>query len=246
VLFRSPAQIRGRIEHFSARAAMDIEGLGEAAVEQFVSAGLLKTIADIYDLHTRREQLLHLERWGEKSVGNLLDAIESSKERPFARVLFALGIRHVGAGVAQLLAQRYPSMDALIGVRREELTLVDGIGPRIAESIERFFADAHNRHLVEHLRRAGVRFETDVRPRGPAPLAGKTFVVTGTLESMSRQEAKERIENLGGKTASSVSKNTDFVVAGGEPGSKLTRAREIGVRVLDENDFLDLLSSGKL
>jgi DNA ligase (NAD+) len=238
-----PAQVKGRIEHFASRTAMDIEGLGEAAVDQFVEHGLLKTIADIYDLPKKRARLVELERWGTKSVQNLLDAIDASKDRPFARVLFALGIRHVGSGVAQLLAQHFASLDDLISARHDDLETIPGVGPRIAASVERFFSDRHNRTLVERLQRAGVRCRADHRPRRASALTGKTFVLTGTLPTLSREEAKGRIEAAGGKMSSAVSKSTDFVVVGAEPGSKLAKAKELGLRVLDEEDFLDLLSS---
>ncbi|MCU0411638.1 MAG: NAD-dependent DNA ligase LigA [Bacteroidetes bacterium] len=241
-----PAQVRGRIEHFASRTAMDIEGLGEAAIDQFVDQGLLHTIGDAYDLHAQREALMRLERWGKKSVQNLLDAIEASKQRPFSRVLFALGIRHVGAGVAQLLARQFPTIDLLLKARKPELEQVSGIGPRIADSVERFFADEHNRALVNRLRAAGVTMQEERRADTTGPLNGKTVVLTGTLTSMTRDEAKERIEDLGGKTTSSVSKNTDFVVAGAEAGSKLTKARELGVRVLEEEEFLRLLTGRRL
>lgn len=242
-----PAQVKGRIELFASRGAMDIEGLGEAAVNQFVDLGFLRTIADIYDLHRRRAELVQLERWGEKSVQNLLDAIEASKKRPFHRVVVALGIRHVGAGVAQFLVQNFCTMDALLKAPVGELETVPGIGPRIAESVARFFRDRHNRTLVERLRSAGVPM-ADERPRAnrERSLAGKTFVITGSLASMSREEAKQRIEALGGKAASGVSRNTDFVVVGSEPGSKFAKATKLGVRILDEKEFLQLLSGADL
>ena len=237
-----PAQVRGRIEHFASRTAMDIEGLGEAAVEQFVTEGLLKTIADVYDLAKKRERILALDRWGAKSVENLLEAVEASKERPYARVLYALGIRHVGAGVAQLLATHLVSVDALIGAEHDLLQEIPGVGPRIADSVQRFFADRHNRTLVDRLRRAGVQLSG---PRGrnadARPLAGKAFVLTGSLPSLSRTEAAERIAALGGTVSSSVSRNTDYVVVGADPGSKLAKAKSLGIRLLDEDDFLRLL-----
>ena len=242
-----PAQVKGRIELFASRGAMDIEGLGEAAVNQFVDLGFLRTIADIYDLHRRRAELVQLERWGEKSVQNLLDAIEASKKRPFHRVVVALGIRHVGAGVAQFLVQNFCTMDALLKAPVGELETVPGIGPRIAESVARFFRDRHNRTLVERLRSAGVPM-ADERPRAnrERSLAGKTFVITGSLASMSREEAKQRIEALGGKAASGVSRHTDFVVVGSDPGSKFAKATKLGVRILDEKEFLQLLSGADL
>ncbi len=242
-----PAQVKGRIEHFAGRGAMDIEGLGEAAVDQFVSAGLLRTIADIYDLHRHRAELVKLERWGEKSAQNLLGAVEQSTKRPLARVVFALGIRHVGAGVAQLLVQNFRTMEALRDAPAEELERIPGVGPRIAESVARYFRDRHNRLLVERLSAAGVTMaEHKPAAAQTQPLAGKVFVITGTLESMSREAAKDKLEALGGKAASGVSRNTDFVIVGSEPGSKLAKARELGIRILDEKEFLRLLSGANL
>ncbi len=242
-----PAQVKGRIEHFAGRGAMDIEGLGEAAVDQFVAAGLLRTIADIYDLPRHRADLVNLERWGDKSVQNLLEAVEQSKKRPLARVVFALGIRHVGAGVAQLLVQNFRTMDALRNAPAEDLEHVPGVGPRIAESVARYFRDRHNRTLVQRLSDAGVTMAERKAPVAHAqPLAGKVFVITGTLDSMSRDAAKEKLEALGGKAASGVSRNTDFVIVGSEPGSKLAKARELGIRILDEKEFLRLLSGANL
>lgn len=236
-----PAQVRARIEHFAHRGAMDIEGLGEAAVDQLVEHGFLKNYADLYDLHRRARDLAKLERWGAKSVQNLLRSIEESKERPFARVVFALGIRHVGAGVAQLLARTLRSVDALLKARTDDLVAIQGIGPQIAESVARFVADRHNRVLIERLRKAGVNLEEASSGQRSSGLSGKTFVLTGTLETMSRTEAKERIEQQGGHVASSVSKNTDFVVAGRDPGSKLDRARALGVKVLNEDEFFAMI-----
>lgn len=238
-----PAQVRARIEHFAQRGAMDIEGLGEAVVDQLVERGFLKNYADLYSLHRHARELEKLERWGKKSVANLLEGIEQSKQRPFSRVLFALGIRHVGAGVAQLLARNLRSMDALLGATPEDLQSIQGIGPQIAESVVRFAADRHNRAMIERLRKAGLKFEEKASPAGLPGLSGKTFVLTGTLDSLSRGEAKERIEERGGHVASSVSKNTDYVVVGREPGSKLERARALGVTVLTESEFLALINN---
>ena len=237
-----PAQVKARIEHFASRGAMDIEGLGEAVVDQLVSLEIMANYADLYELHKKREDLLRLDRWGTKSVQNLLQAIETSKEKPFSRVLFALGIRHVGAGVAQLLAKEIGSLDRLISASQEELEVIPGIGPRIGESIRRFLADKHNRKLVERLKRSGLRMEEGSRQQGHA-LSGKTFVLTGTLGSFSREEAKARIEELGGKVTSSVSKKTDFVVVGEDAGSKLQQANKLGIRTLNEKEFIHLLNT---
>lgn len=237
-----PAQLRERIRHFASRAAMDIEGLGPALIDQLVERGLVRDPADLYFL--TREQLLSLERVGERSADNLLRAIAVSKERPLRRLLVGLGIRFVGERVAELLAERFRSLDALMAAREEDLLAIPEIGPRIAESVRTFFAQEQTRVLVEKLRRAGVRL-ADPEPadaaQGQGPLAGKTFVFTGTLASMTRAEAQARVQALGGRVASSVSRQTDYLVVGADPGSKLERARALGVTVLDEEAFLRLL-----
>jgi DNA ligase (NAD+) len=237
-----PAQVKARIQHFAHRGAMDIEGLGEAVVDQLVEHGFIKNYADLYTLHKHRSKLTELERWGEKKAQNLLDAVESSKNKPFARVVFALGIRHVGSGVALILVREFPSIDALMQATQHELEEAQGVGPRIAESVATFFKDQHNREIVERLRKTGLQMEERVsRTATSSPIASKTFVLTGGLSSMTREEAKERIEQLGGRVSSSVSKKTDFVVAGEEAGSKLKKAQELGITVLDERQFLKLL-----
>jgi DNA ligase (NAD+) len=237
-----PAQVRARIGHFAHRGAMDIEGLGEALVDQLVSLGFIQSHADLYELHKKRDRLVQLERWGEKSADNLLAAIEESKKRPFWRVVFAIGIRHVGAGVTQLIVNHVRSMDKLMETSQDELQHIQGVGPRIAESVRRFFEDKHNLRLVERLRRAGLQFEDkQKRPAAGSTLSGKTFVLTGTLSSLTREEAKSKIEELDGKVASSVSGNTDYVVVGEEAGSKLAKAKELGIQTLDENAFLKLI-----
>lgn len=240
-----PAQVKARIEHFAHRGAMDIEGLGEAVVDQFVSLGYLRNYADLYDLHQKRGELLQLDRWGKKSVENLLEAVDESKKRPFSRLLFALGIRHVGAGVAQLLANHFGSMDALMAASGDDLNHIQGIGPQIAESILLFFADDHNRRLVGRLRKSGLEFKQKSAGKTTAPLKDKTFVLTGTLGTMTREEAKEMIERLGGKVASSVSGKTDYVVVGEDAGSKLGKAKKLGVQLLQEDEFLQLVNRYK-
>jgi DNA ligase (NAD+) len=232
-----PAQVRGRLEHFAHRGAMDIEGLGEAVVEQLVGLSLVRTCADLYELHRHRARLEQLDRWGEKSTRNLLDGIAASKERPFHRVLFALGIRHVGAGVARTLAEAFTSMDALGAASPEDLTAVPTVGPAIAESVAGFFRDKHNRDLVRRLRDAGLRMRGE-RGRTGGALAGKTFVLTGTLPTLSREEAKRRVESHGGKVASSVSAKTDYVVVGADAGSKLDRAKALAIPLLAEEDLI--------
>ncbi len=239
-----PAQVKGRIGHFAYRGTMDIEGLGGAIIDQLVGLGFVNNIADLYELHTNRNKLIALERWGKKSVQNLLDAIERSKDRPFARVLFALGIRHVGAGVTQLIVQHFSSIDALMKASKEELEAIQGVGPRIAESIVQFFQDKHNVKIVERLRKAGVKME-ERRSRVSSSISDKTFVLTGALATMTREEAKEKIEALGGRVNSSLSKNTNYVVVGEEPGSKFEKAKQLGIRVLKEEQFVKLLGDSK-
>ena len=235
-----PAQVRGRIEHFAHRGAMDIEGLGEAAVETLVTMNLVKNVADLYALQAKKKTLVAIERWGEKSTQNLLDGIAGSKRQPFHRVIFALGIRHVGAGVAKVLAESYPSMDALSAAKEEELHLTPQVGPKIAESIVHFFADRHNREIVRRLKEAGLMMTGASRAK-KATLVGKTFVLTGTLPSYTREEAGRIIEENGGKVVSSVSKNTSYVLAGEDAGSKLTKARSLGITVLSESEFKKMI-----
>lgn len=237
-----PAQVKARIGHFAHRGALDIEGLGEAIIEQLVGLGFVHHYADLYDLHKKKNKLEQLERWGEKSVQNLLEAIELSKKKPFARVLFALGVRHVGSGVAQLLVKHFPSLDELQSATKEALEKIQGVGPQIAESVVEFFSDKHNRAIVERLRKAGVQTEEKIsKAVKSSPFFGKTFVLTGSLASMTRDEAKEKIEALGGTVGSSVGKNTNYVVVGEEAGSKLEKAKKLGIPTLDEKGFLKLL-----
>ena len=231
-----PAQVRGRIEHFAHRGAMDIEGLGEAAVDLLVNLGLVRTYADLYDLHKHRKRLIELDRWGEKSTQNLLDAIEASKKRPFHRLLFALGIDHVGAGVANLLAQNFPSMDLIAKATEDDLLGVDAIGPEIAASVAGFFRNRKNKRIIEQLQKAGLTMKGEALKRGTA-LSGKSFVVTGTLARHSREEIKQLITSHGGKVVAAISKKVDYLVAGEAPGSKLEKARSLRVPVLSENDL---------
>jgi DNA ligase (NAD+) len=239
-----PAQIRARIEHFAHRGAMDIEGLGEAIVDQLVNLGFVHNYADLYELHKKRDELVELERWGEKSVENLLLAIEGSKQRPFSRVLFALGIRHVGTSVAQLVVDHFQSIDVLTAASFEELQGIQGVGPRIAESIRRFLDDKHNARIIDRLKKAGLQFEEKRRRSAKqSALTGKTVVLTGTLPSFTRDQAKRMIEESGGHVASSVSSKTDYVVAGADPGSKLDKAKQLGVKIVGEDEFVRLVNS---
>ena len=238
-----PAQIRARIEHFAHRGAMDIEGLGEAIVDELVTLDFVHNYADLYELHKRRTELENLERWGAKSADNLLEAIEGSKQRPFTRVLFALGIRHVGTSVAQLIVNRFESMDALVDATVEELQDVQGVGPRIAESLRRFVDDKHNAKIMNRLKNAGLQFE-EKRRRSVAQsaLTGKTLVLTGTLPTLTRDQAKQMIEDAGGHVTSSVSSKTDYVVVGEDAGSKLEKARKLGIQTLGEDEFVRLVN----
>ncbi|MCX6138341.1 MAG: NAD-dependent DNA ligase LigA [Ignavibacteriales bacterium] len=235
---RCPAQIRGRIAHFTHRGAMDIEGFGEALIDQLVREELIHTVADIYTL--KKENVAGLERMGKKSAANLFEAIEKSKARPLPKVVFALGIRYVGAGVAKLLAGAFGSIDALRNAGFEELQRVEGVGPRIAESVVRFFRDPHSLAVVDALTATGLVMKSDTVAEGS--LSGLTFVLTGGLSSMTRDEAKERIEALGGKVLSSVSKKTSAVIAGSDTGLKLEKARSLGVRVIEEDSFIRMLA----
>jgi DNA ligase (NAD+) len=236
-----PAQLKNNVRHLASRGALDVEGLGEKLVDQLVERGRVLRVSDVFALG--RDELLELERMGEKSADNLLAALARAGRTTLPRLLFALGIRHVGEGVAELLAAHFGDLDPIMESPREELEAVEGVGPTIAESVARFFADERNRGEVARLRELGVQWpKTAPVRRGEGRLAGKSFVLTGTLPGMSRAEAKQRIVAAGGKVTSSVSKKTDYVVAGAEPGSKLDRARELGVEVLDEAALEKLLS----
>jgi DNA ligase (NAD+) len=235
---RCPAQALEHIIHWSSKGAMDIEGLGEKVATRFFDLGLIKDPADIYDLG--EEQISPLEGFGEKSAENLIRGIERSKEQPFPRVLYALGIRHVGSVTAELIAARFGGEDLLRGVSVEQLTEINGVGEVVARAVVEYFALDDNRTLVERLMRVGLHFER-VASISDGPLAGKRMVITGTL-SRPRGEFVERLEAAGGTFTSSVSKNTDYVLAGEEAGSKLERARELGVPVIDEAGFEELVS----
>jgi DNA ligase (NAD+) len=234
-----PAKLRETILHFASRGIMNIEGMGDALVTQLTDRKLVKNVADIYKLN--KENLLSLERMGEKSAQNVLNEIEASKKLPLERVIYGLGIRFVGERTAQFLAEHFGSMDALMNASEEELQEVNEVGPRIAESMVEFFKEPRNRDLIEQLRKAGVAFIGKKRERGTA-LAGKTFVLTGTLPNLARDEAKKMIEDAGGRVSGSVSKKTDFVVAGDEAGSKLDKAKELGVKVIGEEALREMLA----
>jgi DNA ligase (NAD+) len=232
-----PAKLLGTILHFASRGVMNIDGMGDALVTQLTERGLVKNVADIYKL--TKADLLSLERMGDKSAQNILDEIEASKKLPLERVIYGLGIRMVGERTAQFLAEHFGSMDALEHAGVEELQNVDEVGPRIAESIVEFFSIPANRKLIERLGQAGLAFKGKKRERG-TKLAGKTFVLTGTLQKYTRDAAKKMIEDAGGKVTGSVSKKTDYVVAGADAGSKLDKAKEIGVAIIDEKEMEQL------
>jgi DNA ligase (NAD+) len=234
-----PAKLQGTILHFASRHVMNIDGLGEALVNQLTERGLVKNVADLYNL--RKEHLLQLERMGDKSADNVLEEIKKSKQLPLERVIYGLGIRFVGERTAQFLAEHFGSLDDIMKATAEQLEEVNEVGPRIAESIVEFFADEHNRELVEDLRKAGLRFTGQKKEKG-TKLAGKTFVLTGTLARHTRDEAKQLIEDAGGRVSGSVSKKTDYVVAGSDAGSKLDKARELGVSVIGEEELEALVA----
>jgi DNA ligase (NAD+) len=238
-----PAQVKGRILHFSSRTAMDIEGLGEAIVDQFVENGFLSNIADIYDLNKHEEALIKLERQGSKSISNLLYSIEKSKSKSFKKVLYGLGIRYVGAGVAVLLTKHFKSIDDLMNANPEKLEGIYEIGPNISKSIVRYFSDEKNIKIIGRLRQSGLNFKTD-NGNGKISdiLNGKTFVLTGELDGYSREQAKSIIEGRGGKVTGSVSKKTNYVLSGKNPGSKFDKAKSLNITILDENEFIKMIN----
>lgn len=236
-----PAKLQGTILHFASRHVMDIDGLGEALVNQLTERGLVKNVADLYRL--TKDDLLTLDRMGDKSAENVLGEIEASKKLPLERVIYGLGIRFVGERTAQFLAEHFGSLDAIMKASAEELEEVNEVGPRIAESIVEFFGDEHNRKLVGDLRNAGLMFTGQKKEKG-TKLAGKTFVLTGTLARHTRDETKKMIEDAGGRVSGSVSKKTDYVVAGADAGSKLDKARELGVSVIGEEDLERVVARG--
>jgi DNA ligase (NAD+) len=229
------------LTHFAAKGAMDIEGLGDERVSQLMREGLVRNAADIYELTS--EQLTALEGFGELSASNLLNAIDATRERPFSRVLYALGIESVGAVNARNLAQRFRSIDALMEASAEDIAQTPGIGPVVAQIVHEALQDPATRELVERLRAAGLKLEMEGAAPGEGPLADKTLVLTGTLPTLTREEATERILAAGGRVTSSVSKNTDYLVAGESPGSKLERAQRLGAEVIDEEGLVTLLDS---
>lgn len=230
-----PAQVKGSIQHFASRSAMDIDGLGYVLVEQLVEKGLVKNFADIYSL--RFYDLVNLERMGKKSSENLLDAIEKSKERGLAMLIYAIGIRHVGIKAARILASAFQTMDELMSASFEDLESLEEIGPVIAESIVTFFKNRENIKVIENLKTNGVKMKLLKKEKGKTLLMEKTFILTGALKSFTREEAKERIESLGGMVKSTVSSKTDYVVYGENPGSKFEKAKALGVKLISEEEF---------
>ena len=237
-----PAQVHERLEHFVSRGGMDIRGIGESQSALLLTQGLVKDVADLYYLKDKKEQLLELERMAEKSVTNILNAIEKSKDTPLARVIFALGIRHIGEEMAELLARHFGSIDKLANAAKEELLSIPTVGPKIADSVVAFFRQEENKKIIERLRKAGVRLEAEVAKPEELPLAGQEFVITGRLEAFSRQEAETRIKDRGGTAKDNVTRNTDYLVVGTDPGgSKLARAQALGTKQLTEEELLRLL-----
>jgi DNA ligase (NAD+) len=255
-----PAQLVESIKHFVSKGAMDIDGLGEESVQLLFDRGFVRDVADLYALHEKKYSVMWLDGWstkkrrvkggqvvvieiaGTRQTDKVLAAIEASKERPFAKVLFALGIRHVGAVTAQAIVDAFPSLEALLAASADELAGVPGVGSIVAEAVAQYLADEHNRETLERLSAAGLRFVEEHPHRADGALAGTTFVLTGKLPTLTRGEAQTLIEGAGGKIGSSVSKTTDYVVVGEDPGSKLAKARSLGVTVLTEDELVDLLA----
>ena len=231
-----PGRILEAIVHFASRGAMDIRGLGYERVRQLLDERLIRDVADLYQI--RSEQLVALERFAQQSADQLVAAIEASKARPLSSLLFALGVRHVGKTVAILLARRFGTMQALMAAPEEAINAVSGIGPTIASAVVAFFAEPRNVELIGRLEQAGLTFTEPGSAGGEGPLSGRTYVITGTLPTLSRAETTGLIEAAGGRVAGSVSKKTDALVAGDDAGSKLEKAKELGVEVIDESELL--------
>jgi DNA ligase (NAD+) len=236
-----PAQVKGRISHFASRAAMDIEGLGDALINLFVDLNYLNDYSDIYHLKEKRTELIQINRLGEKSIDNLLGAIEESKKKSFDKVLFALGIRYVGSGAAKKLAYHFLSLDKIAEASVEEIESIYEIGSSISRSVDRFFKNPQNIKIIEKLKKAGLNFSGKRKETQSSILEGKSFVLTGTLSSMSREDAKTLIISHGGTVVGSVSRNTDYIVAGEKAGSKLAKAESLGIEILSEEQFMKLI-----
>ena len=237
--FNCPAQTQRRIEHWCSRDAMDLDGVGESLIEQLLKNNLIKDPIDLYFL--KQEQIEKLERMAEKSAQNAITSIQNSKERSLDRLIYGLGIRHIGKTIAELLTTRFHSLEELSETTLEELTGIGGIGPKIAQSIIDFFKTSESKEIINKIKKAGIKSQAKRIKVKDSKLSGKTLVITGILESMTRNKAEELIKNSGGRAASTISKNTDFLVVGTEPGSKLKKAKELGVSVLSEQEFLELV-----
>jgi len=236
-----PTQIQQRLEHFVSRGGMDIRGIGESISATLLREGLVKDVADLYDLHNKYDQLVKLEKMADKNADNIINSINKSKDRPLSKVIFALGILHIGEEMAGLLANHFGSIDRLADASREELLSIPAVGPRLADSIIAFFRQEENREIIERLRKAGVRLEEEAVKPEVLPLTGQEFVITGRLETFTRQEAEAQVKTLGGSTGSSVTRETTYLVVGADPGSKLARAQALGTKQLTEAEFLRLL-----
>jgi DNA ligase (NAD+) len=235
-----PARLKESLLHFSARSVMNIDGMGEVLADQLVDKGLVRSIADLYDLTV--DQLASLERMGRKSAEKVIANIEGSKANALPRVISGLGIAFVGERTAQLLADTFGSMDALMAASEDELQRAEEVGPRVSQSIRAFFDEERNRELIERLRNAGLQFTYESQRKEGGRLSGKVFVITGTLPSLSREDAKAKIEEAGGKVTDSVSKKTDYVVAGEKAGSKLEKAQKLGIAVIGEEQLLEMVA----
>jgi DNA ligase (NAD+) len=218
---------------------MDIRGIGENISATLFNKGLIRNTADIYYL--KKEQLAELEKMGEKSASNIINSINNSKERPLARVIYALGIRHIGEEMAAVLASNFSSLEKLAQASRDELMEISAVGPKIADSVIAFFRQEENLNIIRRLKEAGVKLEETAAVHKELPLTGKEFVITGRLEAFSRPDAEARIKELGGAAKDNVTRKTKYVVVGADPGSKLARARELGIKTLDEKEFIKLL-----
>ena len=236
-----PAQAILKIEHFASRGAMDIRGVGEKMSVILYKEGLIKDFADLYKLRDKKEELLNIDRMGEKSIDNMLEAIENSKKRPLANLIFALGIRHVGEEMAAILADEFETIDSLSKATKEQLEEIPDVGPKIADSIVAYFGNTKNEEIIKELESAGVTMRLEKKETGNKPLSGMEFVITGKLESMSRPNAEEKIKQLGGAAKGDVTRKTNYLVAGADPGSKLDRAREMGIKIISESELLRLL-----
>lgn len=234
-----PAQIKRNIIHFASKGAMNIDGMGDAVVGMLLDAHLIKNVEDIYSLNVN--ELETLERFGRKSAENLIAAIEKSKDNPLDRVIFGLGIRNIGSAAAKLLCEKFGSIEKIMSATAEEIAEIDGFGSVMSENVEKAFSDVHFRELVKALLEKGVKMEYTSQRSGDDRFAGMTFVLTGTLPTLKRDEAKAMIENFGGKASGSVSKKTTYVLAGEEAGSKLTKAQELGIKIISEEEFLEML-----